>query len=95
MDNLNGELETENDFYLVNIRISYTDSFIFFDKWEFEDLENKAAINGTEIEYEAKGTDNYGMYLYYAVTKEEDATLYWQVSCIEGFFDEWLQIMFK
>lgn len=94
MNIVDGELETPNDFYLINIRISYTQSFIFFDKWEFEDLENQTAINGTAIEYESKGTDDYGMYLYYAVTQTEDATLYWSVSCIEGLFDEWLQIMF-
>lgn len=94
MNIVDGELETPNDFYLINIRISYTQSFIFFDKWEFEDLENQTAINGTAIEYESKGTDDYGMDLYYAVTKSENATLYWKVSCIEGLFDEWLQIMF-
>ena len=94
MNIVDGELETADDFYFINVRISYTDNFIFFDKWEFEDLQNQTVINGTEIEYEAKGTDDYGMYLYYAVTKTEDTTLYWSVSCIEGLFDEWLQIVF-
>lgn len=94
MNTINGELETSDDFYLIYLRISYTDNFIFFDKWEFEDLQNRTVINGTEIEYEAKGTDDYGMNLYYAVTQAEEATLYWSVSCIEGLFDEWLQIMF-
>lgn len=94
MNVVNGELETSDDFYLIYLRISYTDNFIFFDKWGFEDLQNQTVINGTEIEYEAKGKDHYGMYLYYAVTKTEDATMYWSVSCIEGLFDEWLQVMF-
>ena len=94
MNVVNGELETSDDFYLIYLRISYTDNFIFFDKWGFEDLQNQTVINGTEIEYEAKGTDDYGMDLYYAVTNTEDATLYWSVSCIEGLFNEWLQIMF-
>lgn len=94
MYNLNGELETVNDFYFVNVRVSYADNFIFIDKVEFEDLQNQTVINGTDIEYEAKGTDDYGMKLYYAVTKTEDTTLYWSVSCIEGLFDEWLQIVF-
>lgn len=94
MYNLNGELEATSDFYFVNVRVSYADNFIFIDKVEFEDLETHIAVNGTEIEYEAKGTDDYGMYLYYAVTQAEDAILYWKVSCIEGHFDEWLQIMF-
>ena len=94
MYNLNGELETTNDFYFVNVRVSYADNFIFVDKVEYEDLENQIVINETEIEYAAKGTDDYGMYLYYAVTQAEDATLYWKVICIEGLFNEWLQIMF-
>lgn len=94
MNTINGELDTADDFYLIYLRISYTDNFIFFDKYEFEELENQTVVNGTEIEYEAKGTDDYGMYLYYAVTQTADATLYWKVSCIEGLFDEWLQVMF-
>ena len=94
MNTINGELDTADDFYLIYLRISYTDNFIFFDKYEFEELENQTVVNGTEIEYEAKGTDDYGMYLYYAVTQTADATLYWRVSCIEGLFDEWLQVMF-
>lgn len=94
MDTINGEIETKDDFYMIEVRIAYTDNFVFFDKWEYEDLENQIVINETEIEYAAKGTDDYGMYLYYAVTQAEDATLYWKVSCIEGLFDEWLQIMF-
>ena len=94
MNTINGELDTADDFYLIYLRISYTDNFIFFDKYEFEELENQTVVNGTEIEYEAKGTDDYGMYLYYAVTQTADAPLYWKVSCIEGLFDEWLQVMF-
>lgn len=94
MDTINGEIETKDDFYMIEVRIAYTDNFVFFDKWEYEDLENQIVINETEIEYAAKGTDDYGMYLYYAVTQAEDATLYWKVICIEGLFNEWLQIMF-
>ena len=67
MNIVDGELETADDFYFINV---------------------------TEIEYEAKVTDDYGMYLYYAVTKTEGATMYWKVSCIEGLFNEWLQVMF-
>ena len=94
MNTLNCELETADDFYIINLRISYTERFAFFDRWEYEDLENQAVINGIEVKYETKGKDDYGMYQYCAVTKVEDATLYWKVNSIEGLFDGWLQIMF-
>lgn len=94
MNTINGEIETNYDFYVIEVRIAYTDNFVFFDKWEFEDLKNQTIIDGTEIDYEDKGTDDYGMYLYYAVTQEKGATIYWKVSCIEGLFDEWMQITF-
>ena len=55
MNTINGELDTADDFYLIYLRISYTDNFIFFDKYEFEELENQTVVNGTEIEYEEKG----------------------------------------
>ena len=95
MNVINGELETPDDFYLVNVKISYTDNFAFFDKWEYEELENKTVINGTEVEYGAKGTDDYGMYQYCVFTRIGDVKLYWKVSCIEGLIDDWLQIMFS
>lgn len=95
MNTINGEMETDNDFYMIEVKIAYSDNFIFFDKWEFEDLENQIDVNGTDIEYEPKGMDDYGLFLYYVVTQTEDATLYWKVSCIEGLFDEWLQIMYE
>ena len=95
MNVINGELETPDDFYLVNAKISYTDNFAFFDKWEYEELENKKVINGTTVEYGAKGTDDYGMYQYCAFTRIGDVKLYWRVSCIEGLIDDWLQVMFS
>lgn len=91
---IRGEMETQNDYYFVNVRISYTDSFVFFDKWKYSELPESTCINGTKIDYEAKGMDTYGMYLYYALTQKENVTLYWSLSCIENLFDEWLQLTF-
>ena len=95
MNVINGELETPDDFYFVNVKISYTDNFAFFDRWIYEGLENKKEINGTEVEYGAKGTDDYGMYQYCVFTRMGDAKLYWKVSCMEGLIDDWMQIMFS
>lgn len=40
MNTLNCELETESDFYMVEVRIAYTDNFMFLGKTEYEELEN-------------------------------------------------------
>ena len=94
MSLVSGELETANDFYLVEVRIAYNDNFIFLDKWEYETLENKTLIGDTTILYEAKGKDYFGLDVFLAVTETDTGLVYWKVSCIEGLFDEWLQIMF-
>lgn len=92
---VNGELETADDFYFVDARISYNDNFIFLDKWEYEELESEVVIGSTVVRYEARGMDDFGLYLFFAVTETESETVYWRVSCMEGLFDEWLSIMFE
>ena len=95
MNIVNGELETVNDFYFVEARISYTDNFIFLNKYEYDDLEETATVGETVISYETKGADDFGLNVFLATTESEDIKIYWQVSCVEGRFDEWMQIMFS
>lgn len=95
MNIINGELETANDFYFVEARISYTDNFIFLNKHEYDNLEETATVGETVISYEAKGADDFGLNVFLATTESEDIKIYWEVSCVEGRFDEWMQIMFE
>lgn len=92
---VSGELETADDFYFVDARISYNDNFIFLDKWEYEELGSEVVVGSTVVRYEARGMDDFGLYLFFAVTETESETVYWRVSCMEGLFDEWLSIMFE
>lgn len=92
---VNGELEIADDFYFVDARISYNDNFIFLDKWEYEELGSEVVVGSTVVRYEARGVDDFGLYLFFAVTETESETVYWRVSCMEGLFDEWLSIMFE
>ena len=92
---VSGELETADDFYFVDARISYNDNFIFLDKWEYEELGSEDVVGSTVVRYEARGVDDFGLYLFFAVTETESETVYWRVSCMEGLFDEWLSIMFE
>ena len=92
---VSGELETADDFYFVDARISYNDNFVFLDKWEYEELGSEVVVGSTVVRYEARGMDDFGLYLFFAVTETESETVYWRVSCMEGLFDEWLSIMFE
>lgn len=94
MSLVSGELETANDFYFVEARMVYNDNFIFLDKWEYDELESETSIGDTTILYESKGKDDFGMNVFLAVTETDTELMYWKVSCLEGLFDEWLQIMF-
>lgn len=95
MVSVNGEIETKNDFYIVDMRMLFNDNFVFLDKWEYSELTQAITVGETSIEYDSFGTDSFGLYVYLAVTEVENTTIYWKVSCIEGRFDEWLQIMFE
>lgn len=92
---VSGEMETADDFYFVDARISYNDNFIFLDRWEYEELGSEVVVGSTVVRYEARGMDDFGLYLFFAVTETESETVYWRVSCMEGLFDEWLSIMFE
>ena len=92
---VSGELETANDFYLIEAKIVYNDNFIFLDKWEYDELKEEAVIGDTEVHYQAKGTDEFGLNIFLAVTQTDTEKVFWKISCIEGLFDEWLEETFS
>ena len=93
MSLVSGELETANDFYLVEARIVYNDNFIFLTKWEYDELESETSIGDTTILYESKGMDDFGMNVFFVLLETDTELVYWKVSCFEGLFDDWLEYM--
>ncbi len=95
MRTVNGELETENNLYLITARIQLNDNYLWLGKSKHEGLQNKTAINGIEISYEFKNVDGYGLNQYYMLTQSDTAKIYWDISCYENTFVEFISYIFE
>lgn len=90
-----GNLQTENDYYFVDVRLVFNKNFILADKNQYDDLESNAIINDVSVSYGVRGRDDYGFDQYRVVSEHSDVTAYWTVSSINGEFEEWLQLTFS
>ena len=89
-----GNLQTENDYYFVDVRLVFNKNFILADKNQYDDLESNVIINDVSVSYGVRGQDDYGFDQYRVVSEHGDVTAYWTVSSINGEFEEWLQLTF-
>lgn len=89
-----GNLQTENDYYFVDVRLVFNKNFILADKNQYDDLGSNAIINDVSVSYGVRGQDDYGFDQYRVVSEHGDVTAYWTVSSINGEFEEWLQLTF-
>lgn len=89
-----GEMQTNDDFYLINVRFVFNKYFVLSDAEQFLELDEHTEINGTKISYELRESNQNPKYEYYVVSEHKDVTVYWTVSSMFGQFDEWLQLTF-
>ena len=89
-----GEQETAEDYYFVNARIEYNKNYMFLEKSQYDNLENVEMFGATKVSYEVAGTDKYGFAEYRILSETDDATVYWNVSSVNGLLEEWLQLTF-
>ena len=91
---INGDVETETDYFFVELRIVFNQNFIISDIGQYQKLDSSIAIGEMQIFYGVRGTDQYGFTEYNVLSEYEDVTIYWTVSSINDHFDEWLQLTF-
>ncbi len=91
---INGEMQTQTDFYLITARIIHNKNFIFLDWWEYQDLPNSLTAGDTPIRYKPVGKNDSDMQVFFATTETDGVLIYWEVSCFQGQFSDWGQAMF-
>lgn len=91
---IRGELETESDYYFLEIRAVLNDYYVPSDLNQYTNLENQFSMEEVEVSYGIRGTNIYGLTEYNVLSEYEDVTIYWTVSSINDQFDEWLQLTF-
>ena len=94
MYTIRGELETEDDFYLIEARILYNDNFVFLGRTNYRDFEMTQTIGVTKVSSKYVGKDSDDIYQYLLLSENGNTTVYWSLDSYEGLFDEWLEITF-
>lgn len=91
---ISGEQLTDTDYYLIEAQIEYNENYIFPEKPYYEDLEHTLTVGDTQISYELMGDAEAELKEFYVLSQNDNATIYWTVSCFGGEIDEWLQMTF-
>lgn len=94
MYTIRGELETEDDFYLIEARILYNDNFVFLGRTNYRDFEMTQTIGDTKVSSKYVGKDSDDIYQYLLLSENGNTTVYWSLDSYEGLFDEWVEITF-
>ncbi len=91
---ISGEQLTDTDYYLIEAQIEYNENYIFSRKLQYENLEHTLTVGDTQISYELMGDAEAELKEFYVLSQNDNATIYWTVSCFGGEIDEWLQMTF-
>lgn len=92
---LNGELETEADYYFLTVQIEYNSYYDFLSKSSYEELANQTEANGFSIRYELLGLDVDELYLYRMSTEKDGQMMYWEIHCFEESIEQFIELMFN
>ena len=92
---LDGELETEFDYYLTTIQIEYNSYYDFISKPNYFDLENQLNTNDYTIGYELNCIDIDGLYMYYLLAKNNNQTIYMEIHCFEESITDFIDKIFN
>jgi len=85
---IDGELETENDFYFIKIQIEYNKHYEYGYKSLYNELINETSINDWRVCYEQGLNDINDLYVYYLLLEDKDGqNIYIEVHSFENDFD--------
>lgn len=90
-----GEIETESDFYLVNIQIEIDPYYHFTSKPIYSELANQTKKGEYSIHYEKKYVDADDINWYYMLTEKGSQKIYWEVHCFEESIEQFIDLMFN
>lgn len=89
-----GEIETESDFYFVNIQIEIDPYYHFTSKPIYSELANYTKKGEYSIHYEKKYVDTDDINWYYMLAEKGKQKIYWEVCCFEESIEQFINLMF-
>lgn len=82
---IDGELETEEDYYFIKVQIEHNKNYEFGYKIAYQNLKNNKIINGWVIGYEQKSIDPNDLYVFYLHLQNNNGqVIYMEVHCFEN-----------
>lgn len=85
---LDGEIETEDNYYFVSAQIEHNSNYVFLYKLVYQNLPNHITVNEYVIDYDKPIKDTNDLYVYYLRrTDEVGQVVYFEIHCLEDNFD--------
>lgn len=82
---IRGEVETEENYYLLTVQIEYDNNYLFGYKPVYENLEYHKAVGEWSVTYENGLLDLEGLYVWFIRMQNEDGqVVYIEVHCFEN-----------
>ena len=82
---IRGEVETEENYYLLTVQIEYDNNYLFGYKRVYENLEYHKAVGEWSVTYESGLLDPDGLYVYFIrMENEAEQVVYIEVHCFEN-----------
>ena len=82
---IRGEIETEDNFYLLDVQVEYNKNYNFSYKPIYEELSNPIQIGEWSITYENTSIDLSGLYVYLLrIVNPKEQVVYIEAHCFEN-----------
>lgn len=82
---IDGELETEDDYYFIKVQVEHNKNYEFGYKIAYQNLKYIETINGWDIGYEQKSIDTSNLYVFYLHLEDcNGQVIYMEVHCFEN-----------
>lgn len=90
-----GEIETETNYYLLTIQIEHNKSYQFLNKENFLQIENEFTKKGYDIGISFVEIDEMGLYWYRMKTEASGQRIFWDIKCIDNSINELIEKLFN
>lgn len=82
---IRGELETDSDYYFIDILFEENSNYHFGYRSVYENLENEIQVDGWCITYDQNSTDAGGLYVYmFRLVNNDGQVVYMEIHCFEN-----------
>ncbi len=89
-----GEIETENDYYLLTFKFHIDERYNYIDKPRYEGLANSMSVGEYSIWYEENPVVSADLITYDLKIVRNDTVCYLEMQCFENDFNGFIELLF-